>query len=142
MSIEPRGTLPGPADALRASRVLVVEDEALIAMQVESVLADAGCELVGPATGVAEAVGLVTAAAPQAALLDVNLGRERSYPVADLLAAGGVPFVFCTGYAGATELPERFAGARVLPKPLDPDELVRALADVAAGPRPRSQMAV
>ncbi len=110
-------------------RVLVVEDEILIAMEVTDMLREAGCEVVGPATSSDEAMRLIAGASPDAAVLDVNLGEcGFSYDLADALAARSVPFAFCTGYAGASTLPSRFADAKVLAKPVDGADLVATVA--------------
>jgi PAS domain S-box-containing protein len=108
-------------------RVLVVEDEALVGLQVEQVLRDAGCAPMGPAATILEAIDHVLTGRVEAALLDVNLAGGRSYAVADMLAAKGVPFAFCTGYSGPTDLPERFADALVLTKPLRAEQILESL---------------
>jgi len=115
--------------ALRGRRVLVVEDEALVAMLVEDALVDAGCDVVGPVATVAEALSLLdgTETPPEAAVLDLNLAGETSAPVADELARRGVPFVVATGY-GAAGLPPEHKDVPVLAKPYDPAELTAALA--------------
>ena len=89
------------------SRVLLVEDEAMIAMLVEEMVLDFGSEVVGPAAKMEEALRLASDASLDAAILDVNVGGAVVYPVADLLRARGVPIIFATGY-GAGELPSRF----------------------------------
>lgn len=111
---------------LSGRRVLVVEDEALVAMLVEDALLDAGASVIGPAATVAEALALLEQESPEAAVLDLNLAGETSTPVADALAARGVPFVVATGY-GAEGLPPGHASVPVLAKPYDPDELTAAL---------------
>ena len=83
-------------------RVLVVEDEMLVLMIMEDMLADLGCESVTAAATVAQALALIEANSFDVAMLDMNLGGDRSYPVADALAARGVPFAFATGYGGHT----------------------------------------
>ena len=88
-------------------RILVVEDEAIIAMLVEEIVLDFGSEVVGPAARMEEALRLTSDASLDAAILDVNVGGAVVYPVADLLRARGVPIIFATGY-GAGELPSRF----------------------------------
>ena len=88
-------------------RILVVEDEAMIAMLVEEMVLDFGSEVVGPAAKMEEALRLASDASLDAAILDVNVGGAVVYPVADLLRARGVPIIFATGY-GAGELPSRF----------------------------------
>jgi CheY-like chemotaxis protein len=111
---------------LTGCRILVVEDEALVAMLVEDALLDAGATVIGPAATVAEALVLLKAGPPSAAVLDLNLAGEASTPIADALTALGVPFVVATGY-GAEGLPEGHAAVPVLAKPYDPDELTAML---------------
>jgi CheY-like chemotaxis protein len=109
-------------------RVLVVEDEFLIALDIEQILAGLGCIVIGPAPSVARALALIDREAPDFAILDVNLGRERSAPVAEALRARGVPFALATGH-NSRQLPEAvFLDAPHLGKPLDHHLLVRALA--------------
>lgn len=112
---------------LAGRRVLVVEDEALVAMLVEDALMDAGAEVVGPVATVADALELLRLQLPEAAVLDLNLAGETSTPVADELARRGVPFVVATGY-GADGLPPGHGNVPVLAKPYDPADLTAALA--------------
>lgn len=101
------------------SRVLIVEDEALPAMELASLLSDAGFDVVGPAASVRTALRcLEESAGCDAALLDVNLGSETSEPIARKLIAAKIPFLAISGYSG-DQLPAIFAGIRFLPKPLD-----------------------
>lgn len=84
---------------LAGRRILVVEDEMLVLMNVEMMLEDLGCSAIYAAASVAQALVLVTEQNFDAAILDVNLGAEKSYPVADILKQRGVPFAFSTGYS-------------------------------------------
>lgn len=115
-------------------RCLVVEDEFLVAMLLEDTLRDLGFEVLGPVATCAAALALVRSAsgALDAAVLDVNLGGERVYPVADALRERGVPFVFLTGYAEA-ELDGRFANVPVVQKPWLPITLEGVLARTFTG---------
>ena len=79
-------------------RVLVVEDEVIVAMTLEDMLSDLGCSVVGPAYTLADGLALAEAADFDAALLDVNLGGERSEQIAELLRQRAIPFGFITGY--------------------------------------------
>lgn len=79
-------------------RVLVVEDEMLVAWLLEDMLVDFGCTVIGPAASVNQALAMIEANAIDVAVLDVNLNGEMSYPIADALATCSVPFVFVTGY--------------------------------------------
>lgn len=109
-----------------ARKILVVEDEALVAMLVEDALLDAGFGVMGPAATVEEAMALLDSERPDAVVLDLNLAGETSTPVADLLAARGIPYVIATGY-GASGLPAGHQDAMVLAKPYDPAELTSML---------------
>lgn len=115
---------------LAGRRVLVVEDEALVAMLVEDILLDAGAEVVGPRGTAAEALALLSEGTPDAAVVDVNLGDHTSEPVTKALAARGVPFLVATGYgtAGLSVPP----GSAVIAKPFEPALLVGRLAALLA----------
>src|SRR4051812_45694210 len=93
----------GLQPALNGMRVLLVEDEALVAMLVEDVLVDAGAKVVGPVGSVAEALQIIETAMRDgglsAAVLDLNLAGENAGPIADALERLGVPYVFETGYS-------------------------------------------
>ena len=88
------------AKGLAGTRVLVLEDETLVSMMVEDMLADLACEVIGPFARLDQAIEAVSQmdAAPDVALLDVNLGRQQSFPLAEILRDKGIPFVFTTGY--------------------------------------------
>ena len=117
---------------LEGRRVLVVEDEMMIAMLVEDMLDDLGCKVVGPAHGLEAAMALAKGAAGiDAALLDISLAGLSVFPVADALRAKGVPVIFATGY-GDAGLREIDKGAPVLLKPYRAGELARALGEVMA----------
>ncbi|MEX2482198.1 MAG: response regulator [Gammaproteobacteria bacterium] len=121
--------------ALNDLSVLVVEDEAIVSLLVESMLMDLGCDDVRYASSVDEAFELLDERTPDTAVLDVNLSGETVYPVARRLDDAGVPFVFATGY-GAGGLHEAWAGRPVLQKPFRCDELGRALATVLGAKSP------
>ncbi len=112
--------------ALAGLRVLLVEDEMLVAWLLQDMLADLGCAVVGPAARVAQALAMVEAETFDAAVLDVNLNGQTSYAIADALTARGVPFVFSTGYA-KDRLAEPYRSLMVLQKPFHEDELGAAL---------------
>ena len=111
---------------LTGRRILVVEDEAIIALLMEQVLLDAGATVLGPAYSLADALAMLAANKPDAAVLDMNLNGFSAAPVADSFAARGIPFVVVTGY-DKSAVPLRHAGMPVLDKPYDPDELVAVL---------------
>lgn len=98
-------------------RILVVEDSVLVLMLIEDILADLQWEMIGPASRISEALDLARDEQFDAALLDVNLHGEMSWPVAKVLRERGMPFLFSTGYDGSTILPEEFADNRVVNKP-------------------------
>lgn len=106
--------------------ILVVEDEWLIAQTTLDLLSDEGYLPLGPAPSVGQALDLIASEPVCAAVLDVNLGSEKSFPIADDLARRGIPFLFVTGYR-ERDLPPRFGGARLLAKPIDPAHLRSAL---------------
>lgn len=83
---------------LAGRRVLVVEDEMLVLMQIEMQLEELGCSAICAAASVAEALAMLGGQSFDAAMIDVNLGGEKSYPVADMLTRRGIPFAFSTGY--------------------------------------------
>ncbi|MCP1167364.1 response regulator [Limimaricola litoreus] len=85
--------------ALNGLRVLVVEDEMLVCMDLMDMLSELGCIVVGPAARVEQALGIVEREPIDLAMLDINLGRETSYPIAERLAALGIPYFFSTGYS-------------------------------------------
>jgi CheY-like chemotaxis protein len=107
-------------------RVLVVEDEALIAMLIGTALQQHGCHLVGPVSTLAAALQAAEQEALDAALLDLNLGGEITLGVAELLERRGVPFVFLTGY-GEDALPADRPGWRAIAKPFRMDALLTEL---------------
>ena len=122
---------------LEGMRVLVVEDEVLVSMVIEDMLASFGCEVVGPAGNVGEALTLIEAAPVDGALLDVNLGGERlGFAVADALVARGT-WLFVSGY-GKSILKSPHLDAAVLPKPFDEATLRAAVEDMLHAPRPVS----
>lgn len=98
-------------------RVLVVEDELLIAMDVEDMVRALGCALAGSAGSMRSALSAVRDTQMDGAVLDINLGAERVWPVADVLSDRGVPFVLTSGYDG-TEIPARFGDRPLVSKPL------------------------
>jgi CheY-like chemotaxis protein len=111
---------------MKSLRVLVVEDDGLVAMMLEDLLEELGCQLAASLASVREALAWIEAGgAVDAALLDVNLGGEPVFPVAEALRARGVPFAFTTGYGDTDDA--RFGGAVVLGKPIRLERLVATL---------------
>src|SRR5215472_1043165 len=116
---ETRSDLDQPSSA---KRVMIVEDEALIGMMMKNALTDLGLAVMGPFVTVRDAMRALDNSPVDFAILDVNLGGEWVYPVADRLAKGGIPFVFVTGY-GVDGLDGRFAHTPVFEKPIEPHVL-------------------
>ncbi|MGB3455836.1 MAG: response regulator [Litorimonas sp.] len=106
--------------------VLVVEDNFIIAMDVEELVSQLGATTVHLASTVSEALDLLDAHAMSAAILDFNLGEDTSEPVAARLDALGVRFVFATGYSDSSALPDRYRDKRLLKKPFTQED-VRAI---------------
>lgn len=101
-------------------RVLVVEDEALIAMALEDILLDLGCEVVGPASTVEAALALAASEQLDGALLDINVRGKLIYPVAERLIDRNVPVVLCSGYALTSAIPAPFNDLPQIAKPYNP----------------------
>ena len=110
--------------------VLVVEDEALIAMDLQDILEAAGYEVLGPANSIDTALVLIRHRNPELAVLDVNLARTNVFPLADVLSAKGTPFCFLTGHSKAV-LPEPHAQCPLINKPFLPDTLLTILTGLA-----------
>ncbi|KAA3452311.1 response regulator [Mesorhizobium sp. SARCC-RB16n] len=112
-------------------RVLVVEDEWLIAVDVASVLRTAGYPVVGPVSTVAAALQLVEADKVDVALLDIQLNAESSLPVAEVLLARDTPFAFVTGF-GERDVPASFRNCKFVAKPASEATILTAVADLAS----------
>jgi CheY-like chemotaxis protein len=117
-------------DAASMPCVLVVEDEAMVAMMLEDRLAYSGYRVL-MAASVDAALELVDTESIDVALLDINLAGQQSFPVADQLLERGIPFVFASGY-GDEGIPPQFDGVPVLQKPYDSQALKQALATALA----------
>lgn len=107
-------------------RILVVEDEMMVLMVIEDMLADMGCESVTAVATVDQALALIDAKFFDAAMLDVNLNGSTSYPVADVLAARGIPFIFATGYNGHGMM-KGYSDRPLLSKPFQLNDLIKVL---------------
>jgi CheY-like chemotaxis protein len=112
-------------------KVLVVEDEPLVAMMVEDMLTDLGYTVVGPAMQLADGIRLAETTQLDAAVLDINLNGARSFPIADLLQARGIPFLFATGYGGGDALEGR--QEPVIQKPYQMERLAEMLTALRHG---------
>ncbi|MFI4963960.1 MAG: response regulator [Caulobacterales bacterium] len=116
-------------DDLTKRRVLVVEDEYLIAMIIEEVLSELGCHVVGPEGALQPAMTLARDEPLDAAILDVTIRGGQVFPVAKILLERGVPFVLASGY-GDWALPEALQNQPRLTKPFDSAELQRAMSAI------------
>ncbi|WP_438751895.1 response regulator [Pararhizobium sp. O133] len=110
-------------------RVLLVEDEALVAMLVEDFLTEMGFSVVGPAMRLEPALQMAATAEIDFAVLDINLAGKHSFPIAQVLRQRGIPFLFASGY-GVAGLAEGFETAPVLQKPFDKSDLEKAILSV------------
>ena len=108
-------------------RILVVEDEALVALEIEQTLQDAGYDVVGPAGSVDQAFASVAEHGIDAAVLDINLDGEMVWPVAETLRERGVPFVFTTGYADTIQPPRSVQDVPRVDKPIEAERLLSML---------------
>ena len=114
---------------MSARRIIIIEDEHMLAKALSRALHDTGAEVVGMAASVEQALALVEATPDvDGALVDINLRGVRAYSVADALAGRGVPFVFTTGYS-TPMIPDRYRHVTVLQKPFGPNEIIAALFD-------------
>ena len=116
---------------LSGRRVLVVEDEMMVLMMIEDMLADLGCESVTGAATVDQAVARIEAQTFDAAMLDMNLNGNKSHAVADALAARGVPFIFSSGYSGH-DMRDGYRDRPMLKKPFRFEELAEILTRLLA----------
>ncbi|MBR0652813.1 GAF domain-containing protein [Roseomonas terrae] len=123
----PAATAPTATPQKRSGRVMVVEDDFIIALDLRAALRRLGVGEVATASTVKQALAAIDAAPPDFALIDVNLGGETSFPVADALAAREIPFAFVTGYGDDAAVLGRFAGRPVLRKPFDRTALASLL---------------
>lgn len=108
-------------------RILVVEDESLVAMFLEDVLEDFGHQMLGPYSRVDAALAAAETEDFDVAILDVNVNGQAIFPVADAIAARGIPFIFSTGY-GQKSLPEKYRSRPTLDKPFLPGDVEAVLA--------------
>lgn len=118
---------------LTMRRILVVEDEFLIAMTIENILLDLGCQVVGPEGSLQPAMELARLEPLDAAILDVTINGGQVFPVAEILLGRGVPFVLASGY-GDWALPVHLRGLPRLTKPFEAAELERAVRSACSLP--------
>ena len=113
-------------DELRGRRVLVVEDEYFIAVDIKEKLEAAGAVVVGPVATIGKALSLLETETLDGAILDLNLGGEMAFRLADAFKERAIPFVLATGY-GRTDIPPRFADMAAFEKPINATEIALAL---------------
>lgn len=107
----------------------MVEDEMIVAMQIEDVLRDIGCKIIGPVGTLQTALALAQSEALDVAILDINLDGEKTFPVADELRRRSIPFIVATGY-GESVLPQEWRDLPRLCKPFRDEQLAKLIEDV------------
>lgn len=112
---------------IKPLRILVVEDNFLVAMSIERALARRGCHIVGPVATVIDGRRLAEETDLDGAILDVNIRGGTSEPIAEALEHRGLPFIFITGYGSPMMLPERLRRVQRLGKPIDAGRLIEAV---------------
>ena len=112
---------------LAGKRVLIVEDDNILAITLAEELAAEGAKVIGPAPTVTDALDVITRTDLDGAIVDINLRGKATFPVADALADHHIPFVFATGYLVAGHIPARHANVRRFEKPTAPGVICRAL---------------
>jgi DNA-binding response OmpR family regulator len=110
-------------------RILIVEDEPMLAFAIEDTLIDHGFKIAGVAGELAKALAIIESGVCDAAILDVNLSGESAEPAASALASRGLPFLILSGYSSEQQ-PSAFASALRIQKPCRPDRLIRALRSI------------
>jgi DNA-binding response OmpR family regulator len=118
---------------LRGARILVAEDDAILAFDIMDLLRKAGAEVLGPAATLADALALAGLAALSCAVLDVNLRHELVFPAAQRLKECGVPIIFHTSHSEPERLRQDWPGAVVLTKPAPHKLLIRAVCEAFRG---------
>jgi two-component SAPR family response regulator len=111
------GMIETMGNALQGRRILIVEDDYLIASDLADALQELGAIILGPCSSVRAALRLISETKPDTAVLDINLGQQNAYPIADALLADGMPFIFVTGYSSDV-LPAQYRGIPRCQKPL------------------------
>lgn len=122
--------MSGDPARLMRRRVLLVEDEALVAMDLQRTLEAVGALVIGPIATLPKAEAASQTETLDAAVLDIDLRGRDVFPAADRLADRGIPFLFHTGHGRRYDLAGRYPGVLVVKKPADPDHLVRVLASL------------
>ena len=118
---------------LTGQRILIVEDEMLLAMDLQALLEEQGCEIAGPVPSVRRALDVISCQALSAATLDMNLNGESSAEIAAALRTRNIPFVVVSGYSERHAVDSRFRDAPMVQKPYYPADLLRKLVLVLQG---------
>jgi CheY-like chemotaxis protein len=124
MGLKPK---PITTNELAGARILVAEDEIVIALEIRSILVDAGAEVVGPATTIESARAFAQQESLSAATLDVSLGRKTTEAIAAILSGRGIPFVFYSGQSLPTDMAARWPECPVIVKPADRRTIVSTI---------------
>lgn len=114
-------------DILSGHRILIVEDNALLAMSFEDIISRSGAQIVGPAGTLKEAEMLAMGEQISGAMLDIKLHYDEVWPVAHILAGRGIPFVFCSGHFEPHSLPAEWSQRPILVKPARPRHIIEKL---------------
>jgi DNA-binding LytR/AlgR family response regulator len=122
--------MPQASEELSGLRILVVEDNFLIAEELRDLFTRCGCEVIGPAARVAQGLNLMSRNDLSGAVLDINLGDEDCFPIAAALRERDVPFVFLTGYGDRGSIPPPYGEVLMLTKPVDEGRLVSAAREI------------
>jgi DNA-binding response OmpR family regulator len=133
--VTPFDTMSAPAITLAGMRVLLVEDEFLIQLELEALLTDAGACVAGLCGSIKAALDIAERESIDVALLDVRLGPHTVAPVARLLRGRGIPFVFYTGQTDIDPTLAEWPDAAIVPKPSDRAEIIFALQTAIGSPR-------
>jgi DNA-binding response OmpR family regulator len=115
-------------------RVLIVEDEAMIARLIETILSEAGYSIVGPVATLERALATIERERFDAALLDVRITGHDAYPVADVLGTRGIPFIFVSGFS-RKQMPPRYRDCAHIAKPFMPDAILALLNEIVGRTR-------
>jgi DNA-binding response OmpR family regulator len=121
------------APPVRGARILIVEDELLLAMEIETMLRQQGYSVSGPAPTVARALALLDQDRPDAVILDLNLNGDPAIPVATALSARGIPFIIVSGYSAKEPSEPELQNAPRLDKPVNKRALLRAVSRAISG---------
>ncbi len=124
-----------PPEPTKGLRVMIVEDQALIAMDLEASLNESGAVVASVCASAAQALRALESTEIDAAILDFHLAGESSLAVAEALEKRGIPFIFATGQGDETAMPPRFAGKATMRKPYDVNQIMAALGEALAGRR-------